>query len=63
MDYVLYTSNATHWNLAWGKYDPPTVEFVFFKDADQCSVLEEIFAVNDAMQGLCFWLGADAEDV
>lgn len=63
MDYVLYTPNARYWDMQLADYGPPSVEWVLFKDADKTVALEEIFGVNDTMQGLCFWLGADAEDV
>lgn len=63
MDYVLYTSNARYWNTSTGEYNPPQVECIVYPNADKCSVLEEIYDVNDSMQGYCFWLGADAEEV
>ena len=57
MDYVLYTSNATYWNISTGAYEGPFVEVALFKDADQTSVLDEIFGCNDSMQSFAFWLG------
>jgi hypothetical protein len=62
MNYVLYTPNAVYWNAVKGEYDPPVAEIVYYKNADKTVVLDEIYAPSDCLQGLCFWLGRDAED-
>lgn len=60
MDYVLYTPKAYYWD---SKKDcwMCGVEFVYYKDADKTTVIDEIFSPSDCIQGLCFWLGAVAD--
>lgn len=63
MDYVLYTSFASYWDSNVGAYKTPNVEMIFFLDADRCSVIDDVFGVNDSFTSLAFWFGADAEDM
>lgn len=60
MDYVLYTSEATYWT--GGGYTPRTVEIVFYRDAGNCSVIDEVFGPNDTLASVSFWLGASADN-
>lgn len=63
MDYVLFTSFATYWHPTKRRYEGPTVEIVYYPNAGDCSVMNDVFGPDDSFTSLAYWLGADAETI